>query len=339
MEKLLSVVVPCYNSQAYMKHAVDSLLAGGEALEILIVDDGSVDDTARIADEYERRFPGVVRAFHQPNGGHGDAVMTGLKNASGLYFKVVDSDDWVDENALCLVMKTLGMLSAPQTCVDLVVCNYVYDKEGQKHRHVVRYANALPENRVFSWREAGRLRPGQYILMHSAIYRTALLRSCGLSLPKHTYYVDNLYVYEPMPNVKAIYYLNVDLYHYQIGRADQSVQEENMIKRIDEQLRVNLLMARAVDLKNIQDLRMRAYLLGYLGIVTTVSSVMLEKSGTEENLKKKKELWAKIKCVAPDNYALLRRRPMGVAVHLPGRLGRRLVLGAYRISRKIYGFN
>ncbi|MBQ1361770.1 MAG: glycosyltransferase, partial [Oscillospiraceae bacterium] len=99
MEKLLTVTVPCYNSQAYMARAVESLLKGGERLELLIVDDGSTDETLHIAEEYAARYPGLVRAIHRENGGHGPAVMTGLHEAQGLFFKVVDSDDWVEEEA------------------------------------------------------------------------------------------------------------------------------------------------------------------------------------------------------------------------------------------------
>ena len=87
--KLLSIAIPSYNSQDYLAHAVESLLPGGDEVEILIVDDGSSDRTAQIADDYEARYPGIVRAIHKENGGHGDAVMAGLRCASGLYFKVV----------------------------------------------------------------------------------------------------------------------------------------------------------------------------------------------------------------------------------------------------------
>ena len=168
--KLLTVVIPCYNSQDYMEKAVNSVLPGGEEVEILIVDDGSRDDTAQIADEYERRYPDQVRAIHQPNGGHGDAVMTGLKNATGLYFKVVDSDDWADAEAYPKVLETLRSLTDEP--VDMMISNYVYNKVGAKHRHVVRYHHALPRGRVFGWEETGRFHWGQYILMHSVIYRT-----------------------------------------------------------------------------------------------------------------------------------------------------------------------
>ena len=106
--KLLSIAIPCYNSEAYMRHCIESLLPGGDEVEILIVDDGSQKDrTGQIADEYEARYPGICRAIHQENGGHGEAVNAGLRNATGVYYKVVDSDDWVNEEAYMEVLDTL----------------------------------------------------------------------------------------------------------------------------------------------------------------------------------------------------------------------------------------
>lgn len=93
MMKLLTITVPSYNSEAYLDRCMATLLPGGDEVEILIVDDGSTDRTAEIADEYERKYPNIVRAIHKENGGHGDAVTTGIRNATGLFFKVVDSDD------------------------------------------------------------------------------------------------------------------------------------------------------------------------------------------------------------------------------------------------------
>ena len=320
-----------------MEKAVSSLLPGGEETEILIVDDGSGDRTAEIADDLEKRYPGIVRAIHQENAGHGGAVMTGLRNASGLYFKVVDSDDWADAEAYPKVLETLRSLAKDP--VDMLVSNYIYDKAGARHKHVMRYRRALPRGRVFRWEETKPFRKGQYMLMHSVIYRTQLLRDCGLELPKHTFYVDELYVYYPLPQVKKMYYLDVDLYHYFIGREDQSVQEQVMIRRIDQALLVNRLLVSSVDPYSVQDARKRSYMLNYLEIVTTASTVLLIKSGTEENLKKKDELWAFIEKENPRVYQTLRGRLTGRLVHLPGRAGRAVVLGAYRICRMIFGFN
>ncbi len=81
--KLLTIAIPCYNSAAYMDRCIRSLLPGGDEVEILIVDDGSEkDNTAEIANRYEREYPGICRAIHQENGGHGEAVNAGLRNAA-----------------------------------------------------------------------------------------------------------------------------------------------------------------------------------------------------------------------------------------------------------------
>ena len=335
--KLLTIAIPSYNSQDYLAHAVESLLPGGDEVEILIVDDGSKDDTAKIADEFERQHPGIVRAIHQENGGHGDAVMTGLKNASGLYFKVVDSDDWADADAYPKILDTLRAFV--QEPLDLLISNYIYDKAGARHKHVMRYRHALPTGRVFGWEETKNFRKGQYMLMHSVIYRTELLRACGLQLPKHTFYVDELYVYVPLPHVERMYYLDVDFYHYFIGREDQSVQEQVMIRRIDQALLVNRLLISQADPFQVRDEHKRRYMLNYLEIVTTVSSVLLTKSGTEENLQKKKDLWAYIQQENPQVYQALRHRLLGRLVNLPGRAGRAVIIGGYKIAQKIFGFN
>ena len=335
--KLLSIAIPSYNSQDYLAHAVESLLPGGDEVEILIVDDGSTDRTAEIADEFEARYPGIVRAIHKPNGGHGDAVMEGLRCATGLYFKVVDSDDWVDAEAYPKVLDTLrAYVDQP---LDMLISNYIYDKVGSTHPYVMNYHHVLPENRVFDWSEASRFRKGQYILMHSVIYRTELLHRCNMTLPKHTFYVDDLYVYVPLKDVKRILYLNVDFYHYYIGREDQSVQEEIMIRRIDQFIKVNKLMFTDVDLNEIADEHLYRYMLNFLEIITTISSVMLIKSGTPEHLRMKDELWAFIRREKPEVYKKLRRRFLGRMMHLKTRPGRATVVLVYKISRKIYGFN
>ena len=158
--KLLTFAIPSYNSQDYMEHCINSLLPGGEDVEILVVDDGSKDRTAEIADEYERKYPGIVRAIHQENGGHGEAVNAGIRNATGLFFKVVDSDDWVDEEAYLKILAKLKELAGGDTVLDMFIANYVYEKEGAKHKKVMRYPQ-LPQNKVFTWNEAGRFHKGQ----------------------------------------------------------------------------------------------------------------------------------------------------------------------------------
>ena len=337
--KLLSVAVPSYNSQAYMRHAIDTLLTGGEEMEILIVNDGSKDDTAAIADEYAAKYPTICKAVHKENGGHGDAVMHGLRAATGQYFKVVDSDDWVDTDALAKVLDVLREHAQGEKMIDLVVANYVYEKEGAVRKHAVRYGNALPENRVLTWDTIGKFRVGQYILMHAAIYRRELLLACGLELPKKTFYVDNLYVYKPLTHVKTLYYLNVDLYRYFIGRSDQSVNEKVMISRIDQQILVNRMLMDVCDVTTVEPEKKRRYMRNFLEIVTCVSSILLVKAGTQEALDKKAALWREMKEKRPQVYSMLRWRPLGIGMHLPGKAGRAIMVQAYKLANKIFGFN
>ena len=212
--KLLSVAIPCYNSEAYMRNCIHSLLAGGEEVEIIIVDDGSKDGTAAIADEYADKYPTIVMAVHQENGGLCEAVNAGLRNATGLYFKVVDSDDWVSISAYKEILKTLEKLAGAKPMVDMLISNFVYEKQGARRKKVMRYKKYLPQGKIFTWEEISKMPVGKYILMHSVIYRTKLLRECGLELPKHTFYVDNIYVYKPLPHVRTMYYMDVDFYRY-----------------------------------------------------------------------------------------------------------------------------
>lgn len=337
--KILSIAVPCYNSQDYMEKCVNSLLKGGEDVEILIVDDGSKDATAEIADAYEKKYPTIVRAIHQENAGHGGAVNTGIANATGLYFKVVDSDDWVDEDAYHQILDKLKEIVGGSRTLDMFISNFVYEKQGAKHKKVMRYTKQLPQNEIFTWSDIRRFTKGKYLLMHSVIYRTKLLRECGLQLPEHTFYVDNIFVYKPLPSVNTMYYLDVDFYRYFIGREDQSVNEKVMISRIDQQIRVNKIMIDDVDLNKVSNYKCRHYMINYLEIITVVTTVMLLRSGTEENLEKKRELWRYIKNKDIGLFHRLRNGIMGQTMNLPGRSGRKISVAAYRLSQKVVGFN
>lgn len=340
--KLLSIAIPSYNSEAYMSKCIDSLLIGGEDVEILIVDDGSTDRTAEIADEYAAKFPTIVKAIHKENGGHGSAVNAGIANATGIYFKVVDSDDWVREQPYHKILDTLREMTESGTRLDMLISNFSYEKEGEKHNKVMRYRHALPENRVFGWSEVKHFHKGQYILMHSVIFRTKMLRESGMQLPEHTFYVDNIYVFEPLMYVKNLYYLDVNFYCYYIGREGQSVNEQIMISRIDQQIKVNKIMVDYIvenQSKLVGKRKMRNYMLNYLEIITVISSVLLIKSGTEENLEKKKELWQYIKKKDAKLYMRLRYGVLGNSMNLPGKGGRKITVEGYKLCQHFFKFN
>lgn len=337
--KVLSVAIPCYNSAEYMKNAIDSLLPGGEDIEILVVNDGSKDDTQKIGEEYAAKFPTIVKVIKQENGGHGEAVNTGLRNATGLYYKVVDSDDWVQEEALLQILEKLKEFIENQEMVDMFIANYVYEKVALGKQKVIDYKSCLPQNQIFEWSDIGKFKISQNILMHSVIYRTKMLRDCGLELPKHTFYVDNIFVYQPLPYVKKMYYMDVDFYRYYIGREDQSVNEEVMMGRIDQQLRVTKLMIDSHDLNQITCKKLRKYMVKYLIMMMTVSSVFLVKINTKESMEKKDELWEYLKSKNKRLYREMNRYFLGWSMKMRSKAGRKIIVIGYHISQKIYGFN
>ncbi len=338
--KILTIAIPCYNSAAYMRKAIDHAVVGGEDVEILVIDDGSRDETLEVARDYERRFPGIVRAIHQENKGHGGAVNTGIREATGIYYKVCDSDDWLDYDSFISVLQALREVIAGPRTLDAMICNYVYDKVGVKRKRMMRYVGCFPENRIFTWDEMEKkLNSHRYVLMHSLIYRTNLLRECGLELPEHTFYVDNLVAFTPMSYVKTLYYLNVPLYRYYIGRDDQSVNEKVMIGRIDQQLKVTKLMIDSYRPDLARNWNQSEFMVHYLSIIMTVSSVLLLRINTEESLEKKKELWDYLKKKDLILYLRIRRSFIGRIMNIPGKAGRDVAIQGYKLTQKFYGFN
>ena len=342
MDKIITFAVPCYNSAAYMDHCVETLLTAGEDAEIILVDDGSTkDDTPAKCDEWAAKHPDIIRAIHQENGGHGEGVNQGIRHARGFYYKVVDSDDWLDTDALAQVVAKLREFAAMPAPVDLLIANYVYEHVEDNTRKVMGYKNVFPTGQIFTWDSIRHFRTSQYLLMHSVIYRTQLLRDCGLELPKHTFYVDNIFVYQPLPYVRNLYYMDVDLYRYFIGRADQSVNESVMIGRVDQQLRVNYHMIDCWDLRQVtkKDKKLARYMYNYLAIMMTISSIFLTMEGSPQSLGKRTQLWEYLRKVDAGLYARMRYFSIPAATNLPTAPGRKLSVALYRLARKIYKFN
>ncbi len=335
--KLISIVVPSYNSEAYLHKCIESLLVGGEDVEIIIVNDGSKDGTLDIAKKFAMEYPSIVRYVDKENGGQGDAVCAGLEVAQGLYFKVCDSDDWFDEEAYIKFINEVRKCVKENKEVDLFISNFVYEKVYENKQRTMEYRSTLPENTVLTW-DSFKLKYGKFILMHSAMYKTDVLRKSGLVLPKHTFYVDNLFVYIPLKYVNTMYYIDADLYRYFIGRDDQSVNERNMINRIDQQIFVNKEMVDVYKELGDCNKNLEKYMRSYLQIVTTISSILLIKEGTKESLDKKKELWDYVESCDKNVYIKLRTSLQGLLINLPDVLNLSKVF-VYKIYQKTWGFN
>ena len=342
MDKLITFAIPSYNSGAFMHNCIDSILAcGAEDIEIIIVNDGSKDNTGEVADSYVEKYPDIVRAIHQENGGHGEGVNQGIRNARGKYYKVVDSDDRLDTEALKKFLKKLRALEEKGETVDMLICNYVYVRIEDGSRRVVSYKNVFPCEEICTWDDTRAFGVSQYLMMHSVVYRTRMLRDLKFELPKHTFYVDNLYMYVPFPHVMSIYYMDLDMYLYYVGSDEQSVSEKNMIKRIDQQILVTRLMIDAYELDRIKEYSraLYRYMLHELSLMLTICSVFLCIEGSEESIKKQKAIWDHLKAKDIKTYRKLRVASIGGYTSLPGKVGRKISVAGYRVTHSIFKFN
>ena len=344
--KYLTITVPCFNSEKYLRRCLDSLIIGGKDVEIIVVDDGSTDRTGEIADSYAQGFPEIVTVVHKENGGHGSGVNTGLKLAKGRYFKVVDSDDWLEASAYMGLLKKikawgkLGKLNYMADSPDLLICNYTYNHLEDKIEKVMSYRNVFPEQQICSWEEIRNFRPSQYLIMHALIYRTDVLKKSGVNLPEHTFYVDNIFAYYPLPYVETLYYMDINLYQYYLGREDQSVNEKVLISRIEQQIKVTKIVANCVDLKEVKSRhpKLANYMCRNVSIMMAISSIHLLLSGDEQARIRHRELWTDMKKENPKLYYRLRYTKLSGLTNLPGRIGKKAAVDGYRVAKKIYKF-
>lgn len=339
---LLTIVVPAYNAEAYLVRALSGLDAV-EGVEVVIVDDGSTDLTGAIADEWAGRHPEQVRVVHQENRGHGGAVNAGLAAARGLFLKVLDADDWLDVPSLRTLIAQLAALEVQGARVDAVFTDFVHERVGKTPK-VARFDAVFPTDRVFTWAETEEFGRRNVLMMHAIVYRTQLLRDSGLELPENTFYVDNLFVMTPLALVRRMRYLPIPLYRYFIGRADQSVAPEVMVRRVDQQLFVNRLALAALpaqDAVTSGEVPPELYraLLHYVEGVCAVTSATLARGGTRAHLIQRDRFWREVKAENPWLYTRMRRTLIGTTSNLPGQAGRRATTFAYHVARRVVGFS
>ena len=335
--KYISFAVPCYNSQAYMNKCIDSLLSGGEDVEIIIVNDGSKDDTLKIANEYAAKYPSIVKVIDKENGGHGSGVNAGLKMASGLYYKVVDSDDWLDVTEFSKLLETVKKHYADNTSPDAYITNYVYEHVADNTTFLSEYRDNIPKEKFCGWDEVKNFRYSKVLMMHSIWYKRDKLLESNTVLPEHTFYVDNLYMYKPMPYIKTLYYMDLDVYRYFIGRSDQSITMKNVLSRYEQQIRVTLLMIDAYKWDEMKKMSkgLRTYLWQVLNAVMSMTFFYVCGEYSNERKAAYKQMWAHIKQNDIKMYKKLRHGSYStLIVYLPWKLRGAICMRAYKILCK-----
>lgn len=231
MQKILTVTIPSYNVEKYLEQTLNSFICQEimEDIEVLIVDDGSKDRTAEIGKSFEKRYPGTFRVISKENGGHGSTINRGIQEAAGLYFKVVDGDDWVNTGDFVKLVKALKTCTA-----DYVVSNYyeVHDETGEK---TPRTYEALREKEIWSFEEAAAHGP---LAMHALVIKTSILKENNIRLDEHCFYVDVEYVLYPIPFVETVRYLDLYVYMYRLAVTTQSVSLQGYQKHMQNHIDV-----------------------------------------------------------------------------------------------------
>jgi len=335
--KLITFAVPAYNSQDYLGKCLDSLIVGGDEVEVIVVNDGSTDNTEKIAKSYEKKYPKIVRVISKENGGHGSGVNVGLANAKGLFYKVVDSDDWLEKDALIKFLDILRLHYQKNDLADLYVTNFVYDKSYEGKFFIRQFTRHLKNHRFTTWSKVKRFYGAQVLLMHSLTYNTEKLKKCNLELPEHTFYVDNIYAYKPLPQMNKIYYIDINLYHYCIGREDQSVNIKVFTNRYDQQIRVMKEMIKAYSYQEIKLMEkgLSNYMLHCLSAIMMITILFTVVKDDDERREDLKEMWLYIKNHDYKMYRFLRWQSMAMTVScLPWRLRGYVMVTGYKYLRR-----
>ncbi|MBP5342815.1 glycosyltransferase family 2 protein [bacterium] len=335
--KLLTVLVPCYNSESLMRKCLDSVMIDDNRLDVLIIDDGSKDNTPIIADEYQEKYPNIVRVIHQENGGHGEGLNQGIKHGLGKYFKALDSDDFFSSD-LKLFLDTLERIDE-EGGVDLFITDYRYVNNGVQGK-VISYKKQMPKDKVFGWDEVKKFKPQQFITIHSATFSMKVLRETNIELPKHISYEDNYYIHGNLQNVKRLYYMNIDLYQYTIGRAEQSTSKENIVKHYDQQVLVTTLMFKSYHLDDERftkgQVKYMYHSLYMFFAITCVLAHTYKGGGAADELKK---MWNEVIEYDEKLGKKLRYRTIIRTLNMPGKLGHIFGSFLYKIAHLFVRFN
>ena len=335
--KLITFVVPSYNSQDYLERCLDTLVVGGSDVEVIVVNDGSKDRTEAIALDYVHRYPDICTVITKENGGHGSAINEGLKHATGLYFKVVDSDDWLNRDALFQLLGTIRQHVAIRRSADLYICNFIYDKVSANKFFIRTFHSKFKNDTFMTWKDVRTFYGAQVLLMHSLVYRTEKLKESKLVLPHHTFYVDNLFAYQPLPYMESIYYMNINLYHYYIGREDQSVNIKVFTNRYEQQIRVMKEMVRAYSYDEIRGFErgLRRYMFHCLAAIMTVTILFTVAKDEKQRRVDLQNLWTSIRQRDPRLYRLLRVRSFwSILDCIPWHLKGVIMVGGYKLVRR-----
>ncbi len=229
MDKVVSFVVPAYNSGNYLRKCLDSFLDKkvSDRIEVIVVNDGSSDETGQIGEEYRQRYPSVFSVIHKENGGHGSAINVGMEAAVGRYVKIIDSDDWVNGRILPQYVKQLS-----ETEAEVVVTPYYTVEMGGGLKSYFPIDHGLCGKEITMQMVIDHWAAVQNgFTFHGITYRRTFYLDKGHHLLENVFYEDHQYATIPCCFAKVVLALNLPIYMYQVGNGCQSVSLSNQVKR------------------------------------------------------------------------------------------------------------
>lgn len=234
MNKVLSISVAAYNAADCLDKCIKSLVDNevSDKLEIIIVNDGSKDNTAELGRKYQAEYPNSVVFIDKENGGHGSTINASLKVASGKYYKIVDSDDWVEKAGIEKLVAALEESDA-----DLVLNSFYNVDEGSGEK-TYRSVFESSDPKLQRARTLDDIKDAYNPVMHGSTFKTQVLRDCHLKIDEHCFYVDNEMMLYPLPYIKSVQVLDFPVYDYLVGSAGQSINMKNMIKNRAQHIHV-----------------------------------------------------------------------------------------------------
>lgn len=232
-KKILSVAIATYNMEQYLEACLKSITLPDilNDIEVLIINDGSTDNSLKIAYRYEAEYPETVRVLNKKNGGYGSAINMGIDNAKGKYFKTLDADDWFDCNSFRIYLNQIKRVD-----VDLIITHYSEESEKTGISRPVYYMGVEYDKICDFTKFCIRETTGYHgFLMHAMTYRTDILRMGDFRM-SNCYYSDMDYAVYPLVNVKSIMFIDQVLYKYRIGRDNQSVSDSGLLRHFDDHI-------------------------------------------------------------------------------------------------------
>ncbi len=336
--KLITFLVPAYNSEVYLHICLDSLLkCDTSKIEILVVDDGSKDKTGEIADKYHAEHPDVIRVIHKENGGHGDAINDGVREAKGKYFKIVDSDDWVDESAL---NKTIKVLEENKSEPDLYIMNYRYFVGYDNPDKIIAYRTVFNELVLHTLNDAKFIDLQKNLTLHSCMFKLDVIKKSNAPLPRKVSYEDNYFVYAGLCNINTFVYIDCNFYCYLIGRDGQSVSRDVCIRKYKDHLLISKLMNDYFDLMSIKktDKRRFGVLYHHIRLVFMIAVIYSRLNKTKEAHEDYKNFVKDLKTKHIKLYRKLRYRSVAGLLMFPGAFGRFVVKFGIALARLFVPF-